>query len=221
MIDLSKMPEQEASDRSFFYGGKTYPIDFSFDNVLRWYDLLNEPNVDDYQRLSISFAMFFGPSVQLPLSAQTEAMNAIAKTLNKHAYGSADNPDPNAEPQFSYKQDSGAIYASFMQAYHIDLLKERGHMDWFRFEALLDGLPDNTQFKWIMQVRQTQIDPSKQEPEYVQNMMSLQDHYRLVDDDLKQSDKDTSHSEEVPHNNAIDAQFGALGMALLGKARKG
>lgn len=47
--------------------------------------------------------------------------------------------------------DSPYIYASFMQAYHIDLLETNMH--WYKFNALFLGLPNDTKICEIMQAR--------------------------------------------------------------------
>jgi hypothetical protein len=47
--------------------------------------------------------------------------------------------------------DSPYIYASFMQAYNIDLIETNMH--WYKFNALFLGLPNNTKICEIMQAR--------------------------------------------------------------------
>lgn len=67
-----------------------------------------------------------------------------------------DDPDlptqkPTGKPTFSYWQDSRHLIAAFQQAYGIDLTKEDLH--WWRFRALLEGLPDSTRLAQVMQIR--------------------------------------------------------------------
>lgn len=50
-----------------------------------------------------------------------------------------------------FSLDSPYIYASFMQAYNIDLLETNMH--WYKFNALFLGLPGNTKICEIMQAR--------------------------------------------------------------------
>lgn len=53
---------------------------------------------------------------------------------------------------FDYVSDGSYIYASFMQAYGIDLLKTE-YMHWHVFKALFDGLPDETKMAKIIGYR--------------------------------------------------------------------
>lgn len=49
--------------------------------------------------------------------------------------------------------DGPYIYAGFMQAYGMDLNDQRGKLHWWKFTALLRGLPSNTRLMEIVQIR--------------------------------------------------------------------
>ena len=88
------------------------------------------------------------------------------------------NPIPkiestNSEPILDYIIDGEYIYASFMQAYNIDLLS--CNMHWHIFKALLNGLPSNTYIKEIMSMRAYK----KSNKNYEQTQRELKEAWRL------------------------------------------
>ena len=52
-----------------------------------------------------------------------------------------------------FEQDAEYIYASFLQAYGINLLKVQNKLTWTEFKALLNALPDNTIMQQIIEIR--------------------------------------------------------------------
>lgn len=92
----------------------------------------------------------------------------------------AGNPVPKRkeEEYMDLEQDADFIYASFLQAYGINLLKEHGRLSWIEFRALLRGLPQDTIMQQIIQIRQwtPYKGVSKEER---QRMIELQKHYSL------------------------------------------
>lgn len=135
----------EELTQSIAYKGREYPIDLTFDNVLRFYQLLGE-------------------------------------YVSASPYGNdVKNSDSTQVPirYFSFTQDAPAIYASFMEQYGIDLIKEQGKLHWDKFKALLDGLGPDTQFRRIVTIRQRTTDGL--EGEELAALMEQQQYYRLTD----------------------------------------
>ena len=64
-------------------------------------------------------------------------------------------PPANTTHQKSmdFIQDGPLIYAAFMQAYGMDLVEQRGILHWWKFNALLRGLPSNTRLMEVVQIR--------------------------------------------------------------------
>lgn len=81
------------------------------------------------------------------------------------------------KPTFSYWQDARHLVAAFQQAYGIDLTKDDLH--WWRFRALLEGLPDSTRLAQIMQIRaeKPRVKASQEERAALKN---AQDQVRIV-----------------------------------------
>ncbi|KXT69321.1 Phage protein [Streptococcus gordonii] len=88
--------------------------------------------------------------------------------------------DKDDKPLFSIKYDGEYIFASFMQAYQMDLIEEQGKLHWKKFNALLSGLPDGTKFVEVMKIRAWK--PSKGDSsQEKQRMRKLQEEYALPD----------------------------------------
>ena len=90
---------------------------------------------------------------------------------------------PQIGPQrklMDFEADSDYIYASFKQAYGMDLIKERGKLGWKNFCKLLDGLPDKTKLKEVMRIRAMDVpEPTKYNQKERQNIMELKAYYAL------------------------------------------
>lgn len=79
-----------------------------------------------------------------------------------------------------FERDGDYIYASFMQAYRIDLIDEQGKLPWKKFLYLFNGLPADTKIKQIMRIRQMPV------PEYngknskeIQEINEMKSYYAL------------------------------------------
>ena len=83
-------------------------------------------------------------------------------------------------PVLDFEKDGDYIYASFMQAYKIDLIEEQGRLPWKKFLYLFNGLPADTKIKQIMRIRQMPV------PEYngknskeIQEINEMKSYYTL------------------------------------------
>ena len=99
-------------------------------------------------------------------------------------YDLAGNPMPSdkidKEGVIDLEQDAEYLFASFMQAYKINLYEAQGELHWLEFKALLNGLPEDTIIKQIIHIRTWE--PGKDEPqEYKEKMKKLQSYYRIKD----------------------------------------
>lgn len=178
MLSLCKELENEIS-----YQGKKYKVNLAFDNVLRWYEMIDDDKLSDPEKILLAFQMFVPTAKTDDVNFVMETVEKLSKYIAKQPYGdTADDEqglDSNSDPvkYYSYKQDAGAIYASFMQDYRIDLINEQGKMHWDKFKALLDGLSEQTQFKQIVRIRMA--DTAGLKGKELNNLISLQSYYAL------------------------------------------
>lgn len=174
----------EDLEHTLFIGQEEYEFDMSFDVVLRFYELLENDNLKSFEKISLAFDMFYidDPSIEFTYEQKSQAVEDVIDYLSQTPYGN-DEPEYQSnsfsEPDklFSYSQDAGAIYASFLMDYGIDLIKERGKMHYLTFRALLHGLSEKTQFQRILSVRSQTT--AGLEGEQLTNLIDLQSYYAL------------------------------------------
>ncbi|WP_318766583.1 Gp15 family bacteriophage protein [Lactiplantibacillus carotarum] len=194
-------------------GYDDWSVDLSFDNVLRWYELLDDESLDDGEKVLRAFGMFIGTGSDVAIDQQVAAVSKITDYIQQTVYGDSDDDEPatdlNGDPVpeerfFSYQQDADAIYSSFMADYHIDLIDVQGQLRWEKFKALLDGLSEKTQFKRIVAIRQRST--VGLEGEELTSLIEAQDYYRLDGEDTQAN---------------LDAQMGQVFGMLAEKAKEG
>lgn len=104
---------------------------------------------------------------------------------NHVEYDLAGNPmkttasdDTKQRAPYDIRYDGDYIYASFLQAYGIDLFDVQGQLHWKKFNALLSGLPEGTKFMEVIKIRKWK--PQKGDSaEYKEEMRRLQKDYAL------------------------------------------
>lgn len=185
---------------SVVYKGKEYKLDFSFDNVIRFYEMLDDEEFDDNEKIGIAIEMLFENPKVIPNDEDfiLKTIERFSDVINESPYGNSNGTDVNVTPTryFSYTKDAGAIYASFMQQYHIDLEQERGKLHWDKFKALFDGLGEDTYIQRIISIRQKTTN-NVDDPKEVQAIVEAQNYFRL---------EDPKYSVEQ-QNQAINAMF--------------
>lgn len=113
---------------------------------------------------------------------------------NHVEYDLAGNPmktsaDDNAKQRAPYdiRFDGEYIYASFLQAYHLDLFDMQGKLHWRKFNALLSGLPEGTKLMEVIKIRKWK--PQKGDStEYKEEMRKLQKDYALPYDEIEEEE---------------------------------
>lgn len=175
--------------------GEKYPLNASFDVMLKLIDLLKEKRLSDINKLKLSINLLFGREselLKLSIEAQSEAIRQVFDTYLSSS--KSDKPvkrdlQGNIMPEleeenkalYSLNYDAEYIYASFLQAYGIDLIDQQGKLHWFKFKALLSGLPEGTKFEQVMSIRAWK-NPSKSKNAHETQMKKLQEIYALPDD---------------------------------------
>lgn len=175
---------------SFSYNDKTYAIDLAFDNVLDVFDVLEDKSLRDYEKAEICLVLLLNEQFK-----GEEAINLwnyiyehLIKIESKQPieYDLKGNPLPVLEDEeemnvISLDRDAEYIYASFKQAYNMNLYEQQGKLHWHEFKALLSGLPSNTMMQRVINIRMWK--PSKGDSEeYKQSMRKLQRIYALDDE---------------------------------------
>lgn len=159
------------------YGDRTYKIDLAFDNVLRFYKLLDDKEFSYEEIVETAFEMFFDNYPKDADFALT-AFKDISNYISREPYGNDGDVAPgNPIKYYSFTQDAGAIYASFYEQYGMDLVDQEGKLHWDKFKALFAGLGPKTYFQRIVQIRMK--DTSKLEGQELTDVIQAQSYYEL------------------------------------------
>lgn len=178
-------------EHSIVIGNRIVEVDFTFDVVLKWYELLEDDSINDIEKALIGFKMFIGKTSEYDEQQVVEAMQSISDYLSQSAYGNFDDeeiePEFEVEPEpptkyYSYTKDAEAIYASFLFDYNIDLVDAQGVMHWDKFKALFNNLSEKSPFQRIVNIRQTDPNEYKDDPKAMQKIIEAQEFYRLEDE---------------------------------------
>ncbi|MFS1025135.1 Gp15 family bacteriophage protein [Enterococcus casseliflavus] len=169
--------------------GVTYPIDLSFDTVLRLFDLLKDPVLTESEKIVLGLQLLLGVSFLCEIETQNTIFLSILEMFDiwekpKSRYdrnGKKLKPKMKeiADQHFSFDYDAPNIYAAFYQAYGIDLFDQRGKMRWEKFIALFGGLPDETRFRQIVSIRTKKMPTGKGNKEAKDELRKLKKLYAL------------------------------------------
>ncbi|GGB26867.1 hypothetical protein GCM10011409_00220 [Lentibacillus populi] len=181
---------------SFAFEGKEYAIDLSFDNVLDVFDYLNDKTLRDYEKAEICLALLLGDqsfdkAITIDLWNHVYESFIHIESKQPIEYDRKGNPMPVKEDEnknfIDLDKDAEYIFASFQQAYGMNLYREQRKLHWHEFQSLLNGLPSDTIMQRIIQIRMWK--PSKGEStEYKQSMRDLQKIYALDDEEPEEVD---------------------------------
>lgn len=189
----------ERLDDRFTYKGMVLLVDMAFDNVLRIFELLEDPLFHDYEKVEIALEMLV---INYPLIADEhfEVKCKLFLFIAKEFLGvdfiereTTDQEQPNSPQEtneeqeeeariYDFTQDAGIIYASFFRAYNMDLLEMQGKLHYKKFIQLLMHLDDKSKFKEVLHIRSMKLPkPDKYNAEYRADIMKMKRTYALPD----------------------------------------
>lgn len=170
----------ERVDAPVWYLGHCYRVCCSFDNVLAVRRMYRDARLSDYDRLCQALRMLCGNRIKIWL-LNSEQKAALLNRIMREQIDLPKRPsvgDPKR--MFDFEEDSEYIYASFMQAYGLDLVEQQGKLHWKKFIALFQGLPDGTKIREVMRIRGMEIPaPTKYNQKEIKNLMELKTYYGL------------------------------------------
>ncbi|MFT8878856.1 MAG: Gp15 family bacteriophage protein [Oenococcus sp.] len=181
--------------------GHEFKVDLSFGTVINLLRMIHDESLSIQGRIDYALVFIFGNDKDTKAFFKTldyETKLAIYKDIyeqgislpetkenggQRDILGNLLDQDEDDGPAYSLDYDSSAIFASFMQAYHIDLEQVRHTLHWQKFNALLSGLPEGTKFAQIMKYRHmdtSQIQDSQEKAYYerLKAQYALPDQYK-------------------------------------------
>lgn len=189
MLDLSrKLTDKLVID------DKEYALDLSFDTVLKMFEMMRDEDIPEYVKPHFGIRILTGETLEdFTVEEMSEVFNevfeehiSLSTVEDNHVeYDLAGNPmkttvsnSGQEKAPYDIRYDGDYIYASFLQAYGIDLFDVQGKLHWKKFNALLSGLPEGTKFMEVIKIRKWK--PQKGDSaEYKEEMRRLQKDYAL------------------------------------------
>lgn len=189
MLDISrKLTDKLVID------DEEFPLNLSFDNVLRLFEMWRDEDVPEFVKPHFGIRILTGETLEdFTVEEMSEVFNevfeehiSLSTVEDNHVeYDLAGNPmkttasnGKQEQAPYDIRYDGDYIYASFLQAYGIDLFDVQGKLHWKKFNALLSGLPEGTKFMEVIKIRKWK--PQKGDSaEYKEEMRKLQKDYAL------------------------------------------
>lgn len=159
---------------------REYELDLTYDKVLNVKRMYTEKLLDDADILRGALELFGIPERAILRLSWPERSELLEQIFREKIAG---RPRPKVGQQkilFDFEEDGEYIYASFMQAYGIDLIDQQGRLPWSRFMALFQGLPGDTKIKEVMRIRDMDIPtPNGKNQKEIQQITELKMYYAL------------------------------------------
>lgn len=158
-----------------------FVINPAYDTVLEVQKLYKEDTLTEFEKIDQALKMLVRNKWNLRL-LNPEEKQKLLSVITKRYVEVEKRPQIKKSPfpVLDFEKDGDYIYASFMQAYRIDLIEEQGRLPWKKFLYLFNGLPADTKIKQIMRIRQMPV------PEYngknskeIQEINEMKSYYAL------------------------------------------
>lgn len=128
--------------------GEQVPINTSHRVGIAFQDIV-ERHIPDSQKVALALHLYYDP---IP----TDIRGAVDSLLAFYRCGKPDK-ETSSVKVYDYAHDYDSIYASFMRAYGIDLLDPDTNLHWWRFMAMLTGLPEDSPFIKAVSARSVKL----------------------------------------------------------------
>lgn len=194
MFTLSREPDDTVE-----FDDIEYKVDMSFDNILRLNEMLSDFSLTGGEQITYGLMMLLDEIPSLPDNKLVDLFYFIVDQLLKNdiekniQYDIKGNPMPSkkkpkadgevveddADVPFDLEQDAEYIYASFLQAYNMDLFEQRGKLHWNKFNALLTNLPSETKFKEVIKIRTDKLPTGSKQQKEREQLQKLKKLYAL------------------------------------------
>lgn len=161
--------------------GKEYQfeIDYSFDNILRCFEVQQEPLFNDYDKLFTMYCLLV-PSYK----KYKDELNVFDIALIvKKAFELLKIKDNAADIEkielLNFNEDAERIYSSFLMDYNIDLTEVQGEMSWAKFMALFNNLSEKTPIMKALYYRTCDLPSGKSTDDERKRVKKMKEFYEL------------------------------------------
>ncbi|WP_125710075.1 Gp15 family bacteriophage protein [Lacticaseibacillus porcinae] len=172
------------SNETIDFNGYRYRLNLSYTRVITLFKVLQDDGLSEDERVRLALLLLVRDDMpKAPDQRQQLLQKIMTERVDLKEHALAAKLFKSHEKVFDFDVDAGRIAASFLQQYNIDLtnVREQKKLSWAFFNALLDGLGENTPFRQATAYRTLKI-PDDADPErktYLEKMKTL---YALNDD---------------------------------------
>ena len=144
---------------SVLINGVEYTIRSNFRTMIRLEELLQDPDVDEQDRVWLALRLFYH---EIPENMEKAVEQLLwfyrcDKQENLYQKKARKRKVKRTDRIYDFQYDDDYIYAAFMSQYHLDL-HEVEYLHWWKFRAMFNSLNDDTQFVKIMEYRAVELD---------------------------------------------------------------
>lgn len=139
--------------------GVEYPIRSNFRTMIKFEQLMQEPEVDDQDKVWMALRLFY-PEIPEDTEQAVEQLlwfYRCDKKENLYEKKTKRRKAKRTDRIYDFEHDDDYIYAAFMAQYKLDLQKIE-YLHWWKFRAMFNSLNDDTQFVKIMEYRAVELD---------------------------------------------------------------
>ncbi len=184
------------------FRGRIFYIDMAFDNILTIFEILEDKDLSDAQKLLDTLYMFtseeeFSPGYfdsvdkvgyaselqrfifQEVLDSSEEEDDYMVDILGNKFKPPKKDDEEDKKRTYDFIHDAKYIYSSFWKDYQINLYDFHGKMHWEVFLALFEGLSDDTKIKQIIGIRTRELPSGKGTEKEREELLRLKNVYKL------------------------------------------
>lgn len=200
------LTEKRPLQTPFVFGGRSFIIDMSFDNILTVFEILDDDDLSELDKAKLVMYiltdddMFEDDSFMTTEEDIEFAEGFLDKVFNELIVDKQEkvvptdilgNPLPIKEEEkknktFDFIHDAKYIFSSFMQAYQMNLYDYHGKLHWEVFLALFNGLPAETIMMKIIDIRERPIPTGKGSKEAAKELREAKERFKLPDVDINE-----------------------------------
>jgi hypothetical protein len=161
------------------FKNKRFFVNADFKRVIKATALLREENISERARVKTALKLLlksssFCRSKLLNHSDKSSLLNAVFELL-----GTGAKSKSQGKKTLCLEKDGAFIYGAFLQAFGLDLQKDK--LDWRVFRALLSCIPESTALFNVMKIRAAEI-PKDASQEEAERLCALKKRYSLDED---------------------------------------
>lgn len=174
------------------FEGLEYRVNLAFPVVLKMYDVLNDKGLTGAQQVQLALRLLVraGNWQSLSVEKRVQLFNVIfQQCVQLKENKLAAKLFKTQTKIFDFNEDAGRIAASFLMQYQLDITdaRTRNKVSWAFFNALLDGLNDDTPFRVATAYRSMKVpdDATAEQRDYINKMKLM---YALGNDESSSND---------------------------------